>query len=105
MPRFEGTDVVAHPETYRDEHYEDRGDEAAEGQIIAVLPDALRALPLIATLPEEWQKDIALVVSKFVIAFDKSLTMTPEEQKAERDREIAAALQKSWPVRDDQSER
>jgi len=57
------------------------------------------ALPLIVTLPEEWQKDIALFVSKVVIAYDKSLTMTPEEQKAERDREIEAALQKPWPER------
>jgi hypothetical protein len=56
------------------------------------------ALPLIATLPDEWQKDIALVVSKFVIAYDKSLTMTAEEQKAERDREISAALERPWPV-------
>lgn len=53
------------------------------------------ALPLIATLPEEWQKDIALTLTKFVIAFDKSLTMTPEEQKAERDREINDALQRT----------
>ena len=50
------------------------------------------ALPLIATLPEAWQKDIALTISKFVIAYDKSLTMTPEAQKAGRDREIACAL-------------
>ena len=50
------------------------------------------ALPLIATLPDEWQKDIALVISKFVVAYDKSLTMTAEERKDERDREIADAL-------------
>ena len=49
---------------------------------------------MIATLTDEWQKDIALTLTKFVVAYDKSLTMTPEEQKAERDREIADALQR-----------
>lgn len=51
------------------------------------------ALPMVAEMPVEWQKDIALVVSKFVLAYDKNLTMTREEQKAERDREIEAALE------------
>jgi hypothetical protein len=32
-----------------------------------------------------------------MVAYDKTLTMTPEEQKAERDREIHAALQRSQP--------
>ena len=59
-----------------------------------LIKDIEGALPLIATLPDEWQKDIALVISNFVVAYDKSLTMTPQEQKAERDREIAAALQR-----------
>lgn len=49
-------------------------------------------MPLVAEIPVEWQKDIALVLSKFVLAYDTSLTMTPEEQKAERDREIKAAM-------------
>jgi len=57
------------------------------------------ALPLIATLPEDWQKDIALFVSKVVIAYDRTLTMTTDEQKAERDREISEALQKLSPDR------
>jgi len=55
------------------------------------------ALPLIATLPEDWQKDIVLFVSKVVIAYDRTLTMTPDEQKAERNREISEALQKLAP--------
>lgn len=46
-------------------------------------------LPLVAELPEEWQKDIALILSKIVIAYDNTLTMTPQEQKEHRDREMA----------------
>jgi len=53
------------------------------------------ALPLIANLPEEWQKDVAYTLTRFVVAYDKSLTMTAEEQKAERDREIADALERT----------
>lgn len=47
-------------------------------------------LPLLAALPEEWQKDVALILSKVVIAYDHTLTKTPEEQKAQRDEELAA---------------
>jgi hypothetical protein len=34
--------------------------------------------------------EIALVLSKFIIAYDNTLIKTPEEQRAERDREIAS---------------
>lgn len=47
-----------------------------------------KQLPLVAELPEDWQKDIALILSKFVVAYDNTLIMTPEEQRALRDREI-----------------
>jgi hypothetical protein len=47
-------------------------------------------LPLVAELPEDWQKDVALILSKIVVAYDNTLTMTPQEQKDHRDREIAA---------------
>jgi hypothetical protein len=49
-------------------------------------------LPLMAELPEEWQKDLALVISKTMLAHDRTLTMTPAEQKADRDRDIANTL-------------
>jgi hypothetical protein len=47
---------------------------------------------MVAEMPVEWQMDIALAISKFVLAYDKNLTMTLDEQKAERDREIEAAI-------------
>jgi hypothetical protein len=46
-------------------------------------------LPQIAMLPTEWQMEIAVVLSKFIVAYDNTLTKTPEEQRAERDRELA----------------
>jgi hypothetical protein len=58
-------------------------------------------LPLIAELPREWQMEIALVLSKFIIAYDNMLIKTPEEQRAERDREIASFKERyqSWEPR------
>jgi hypothetical protein len=53
------------------------------------------ALPMVATLPDEWQQDIVLLMTRLIIAFDKTLTMTAEEQKAERDREIAVAMEQA----------
>jgi hypothetical protein len=47
-------------------------------------------LPQVALLPTEWQLEIAVAISKFIVAYDKTLTMTPGEQWAERDRELAA---------------
>ena len=55
-----------------------------------LIKDIESELPLVAELPEEWQKDIALMLSKFVIAHDNTLIMTPDEQRAEREREISA---------------
>lgn len=61
-------------------------------RLMPLIKEIEGALPLIATLSEDWQMDIALAISKFVIANDPSLTMTPEEQNADRDLEIASAL-------------
>lgn len=36
-------------------------------------------LPLVAELPKEWQKEIALLVSRMVIAYDNRLTKSSEE--------------------------
>jgi hypothetical protein len=47
-------------------------------------------LPLLAALPDEWQKDVAVILSRVVIAYDHTLTMSPDEQKARRDEELAA---------------
>ena len=47
-------------------------------------------LPRIAELPTEWQMEIALVISKIVVAYDNTLTKTPDEQREERARELAA---------------
>jgi hypothetical protein len=59
-------------------------------------------LPQVALLPTEWQMEIALVISKFIVAYDNTLTMTPAEQRAERDRELTAFQQR---YRSDGSER
>ena len=49
-----------------------------------------RELPLIGSLPEEWQKDIALVLSKYLVAYDNKLTKSSKELKALRDEEMEA---------------
>ena len=55
-------------------------------------------LSLIADLPREWQMEIALVLSKFIVAYDNTLTKSVAEQQAERDRELATFQQRyqSW---------
>lgn len=44
-------------------------------------------LPLVATLPEDWQKDVGLMPSLIIVAYDDTLTMTPDERRARRDRD------------------
>lgn len=58
-------------------------------------------LPLIAELPREWQMEIALLLSRFIVAFDNTLTKTVEEQRIERERELATFRQRytSWSDR------
>lgn len=55
-------------------------------------------LPRIAELPVGWQLEIALVLSKFIAAFDTSLTKAEAEQNDERDRELTAFQERyrSW---------
>jgi hypothetical protein len=55
-------------------------------------------LPLIAELPREWQMEVALVLSKFIVAYDNTLVKTDDEQRAERERELAAFQKRyqSW---------
>ena len=55
-------------------------------------------LSLIGDLPREWQMEIALVLSKFIVAYDNTLTKSVAEQQAERDRELAGFQEryKSW---------
>ena len=61
-------------------------------------------LSLIADLPREWQMEVALVLSKFIIAYDNTLIKTPDEQRTERDRELAA-FQERYQSWDPQRER
>ena len=55
-------------------------------------------LTLIADLPREWQMEIALVLSKFIVAYDNTLIKSVDEQRGERDRELAAFQERyqSW---------
>jgi hypothetical protein len=53
-----------------------------------------KELPLVAELPEEWQKDIALWLSRYVVAYDNSLTKSSEELRSLRDEEIKAFEQR-----------
>lgn len=57
-------------------------------------------LPLIAELPREWQMEIALVLSRFIVTFDNTLTKSVDEQRLDRERELAAFRQRyaSWDV-------
>jgi hypothetical protein len=49
-----------------------------------------KELPLVAALPEDWQKDIALWLSRYVVAYDNSLTKSSEELQSLRDGEMKA---------------
>jgi hypothetical protein len=49
-----------------------------------------KELPLVAALPEEWQTDIALCLSRYVIAYDNRLTKSSEELRSLRDDEMKA---------------
>ena len=53
---------------------------------------------MIAELPREWQMEIALVLGKFIVTYDNTLTKSGDELQAERDRELAAFQQRfhSW---------
>lgn len=45
-------------------------------------------LRLVAALPDEWQRYIALLVSRVVVAYDNTLTKTPNDQQESLDREL-----------------
>jgi hypothetical protein len=47
-----------------------------------------KQMPLVADLPEEWQKDIAIILSRYVVAYNDRLTKSSKELQALRDREI-----------------
>jgi len=47
-----------------------------------------KEIPFVAELPDDWQKDIALVLARYVIAYDNRLTKSSQELQALRDREI-----------------
>lgn len=51
-------------------------------------------LPLVARLPEDWQKDAALLLSKIVVAYDNTLTLSPAEQREQRDQQIEAFMRR-----------
>jgi len=46
------------------------------------------ALMEVAQLPESSQKEIAVAISRMVVMYDDTLTMTPAEQGAQRDNEL-----------------
>jgi hypothetical protein len=48
------------------------------------------ALLEVAELPQDSQKDIAVMISRMVMVFDDSLTNTVREQWAQRDDELAS---------------
>jgi hypothetical protein len=60
-------------------------------------------LPLIAELPREWQLEIALVLSRFIVAYDNTLIKSEEEQRTERERELATFHRRyrSWEADND----
>jgi hypothetical protein len=53
-----------------------------------------KELPLVAELPEEWQEDIALWLSRYIVAYDNSLTKSSEELRSLRDGEMKAFEQR-----------
>jgi hypothetical protein len=59
-----------------------------------LIKDIQEALPFLAELPEEWQKNVALAITNIMVAYDNTLTMTPAEQRELRDKDISAALKR-----------
>lgn len=53
-----------------------------------LLNDIEKQLPLVAELPDEWQKDIAIILSRHLVAYDDRLTKSSRELRELRDREI-----------------
>lgn len=49
-----------------------------------------KELPLVSVLREEWQKEIALTLSKYLVACDDSLTKSSDELKDLREQELEA---------------
>lgn len=52
------------------------------------------ALLEVTELPEDLQKDIAVMISRMVMVFDDTLTMTVRQQQAQRDTELESFRQR-----------
>jgi hypothetical protein len=55
--------------------------DGAGGTVMALIKEIEIALPFVAEMSEDWQRDVARFISSMVTSFDNERTMTMEQRR------------------------
>jgi hypothetical protein len=56
-------------------------DQGGRGTIMPLIKEIEIALPFVAEMSEDWQRDVARFISSMVTSFDNERTMTMEQRR------------------------